>query len=132
MRAFVNRHEPEWRWWGADGGNSRLPLGALTLLRPGMAFEEAAPATGWLCRLRLAADTTNQGVPKANLTQLLSLRVDGMVAEASLSESKADRYYLAPLGANATARGMHRAEAEVKEIATGRSKRISCVWRNDG
>lgn len=132
LRAFVNRHEPEWRWWGADGRNSRLPLGALTLLRPGMAFEEAAPATGLALRLRLAADTTNQGAPKANLTQLLSLRVDGMVAEASLSESKADRYYLAPLGANATASGMHRAEAEVKEIATGRSERISCVWRNDG
>ncbi len=132
LREFVNKHAAEWRWWGEDGRNSRLPLGSLTLLRPGMPFEEGAPRDGFVLRLRLAADTTNQGVPKEDLAQLLSLRVDGTVVNATLHESKTDRHYLAVLGGNAAASGAHRAEAEVKEIATGRSERISCAWRNEG
>ncbi|MCC6264160.1 MAG: prenyltransferase [Bryobacterales bacterium] len=129
LREFVNSREAEWRWWGKDGRNSRLPLGALTLLRPGMQFEEGAPSKGFALRLRLAAETTNQGVPKASRAELVSLRVDGQTVDAPLRESKTDRYHLASLELSDTAGILHRAEADIKDTGAGRTETLACSWR---
>lgn len=128
LRAFVNRHEQEWRWWGEDGRNARLPLGSLTLLQPGMRFEEGAPEHGLSLRLRLAAETTNQGVPTENRAELLELRVDGETLDAPLRESKGDRYHLASWEESDFPGIRHRAEAIIRDLATGRTERLECTW----
>lgn len=128
LRSFVNRREAEWRWWGADGKNSRLPLGSLTLLRPGMPFEEGAPTQGLALRLRLAADTTNQGVPKANLAKLVELRVDGRVVDFPVLASNSDRYHIFWETESDTTEMLHRAEADILDVETGRKMTLACSW----
>lgn len=128
LRDFVMRHETEWRWWGEDGKNSRLPLGSLVLLRPGMPFEEGVPEKGLALRLRLAADSTTQAIPKATHAELVALRVDGRTVDAPLKETKNDRYHYVTLEDDAATGKRHRAEAEVRDVQTGRTERIVCTW----
>ena len=124
LRELIFRRQAEWKWWGEDALN-RTPPGSLVALRPGLPFEAGAPQEGIALRLRLAADTTNQGVPKQDLAELLAFRIDGNPATMERKESASDRYHHLELP---DLPGTHIAEAELKDLSTGRQTTISATW----
>lgn len=131
VREAVARQEAKWKWWDASGRPSRRPGASLVLLRPGMMFESAAPAAeapeDLALRLRLWQDNTQQGKPAEPRAELVSLRVDGKQISPQLRETPADRFLLASLR---RAPGEHRAEAQVRLLASGALQTHAVSWRD--
>jgi hypothetical protein len=125
VRAFVGKREREWRWWDDQGQQARRPPASLVLLRPGMAFEIGTPFTGVSLRLRLWQENTGQALPREPRAELVRMRVDGQTVAPTLTETNDDRYYLLPLSDKP---GAHRAEAEVRELLSGRTTTVSTSW----
>ncbi len=129
VREAVRKREAQWKWWDAAGRPSRRPAASLVLLRPGTSFETGAPHAeakdDLALRLRLWQDNSQQGRPKDARAELVSLRVDGKHATPTLHDSAADRYYLLPLR---RLPGTHRAEAEVRLLASGKVETHTVAW----
>jgi hypothetical protein len=129
VREFAQRRAQQWTWWDKDGQQSRRPAASMVLLRPGMRFEAGAPVDGSdpALRIRLWQNNTQMGGPAAPRTELVSLQVDG--AAVTVPEprvTKADRYYLVPVGRQLP--GEHRAEAQVRLLDTGKLTACSVSW----
>jgi hypothetical protein len=125
VRAFVGKREREWSWWDEQGRQSRRPVASLVLLRPGMPFEIGAPSAGVALRLRLWQENTGQALPREPRAELVRMRVDGQTVAPALTETNDDRFYLLALP---DAPGAHRAEAEVRELQSGRITTVSTSW----
>lgn len=125
LRDFVRQREARWRWWDATGAPARRPAASLVLLRPGMRFETGVPTEGIALRLRLWQENTGQGLPREPRTELVRLRVDGREVTPQLVETRSDRYYLhhAP-----DQPGAHRAEADIRILASGAITTASAQW----
>lgn len=130
VRDFVTRNGKQWQWWDAAGQPNRRPAASLVLLQPGMPFEAGAPAPGaageTALRLRLWQDNSQQGRPGEPRAQLVSLRVDGKQVSPEERSTAADRYHLFPMRHSP---GEHRAEAEVRVLASGRTETFRLAWR---
>ncbi|HZO51718.1 MAG TPA: prenyltransferase/squalene oxidase repeat-containing protein [Bryobacteraceae bacterium] len=131
VRESVMRHEAEWRWWDKLGQPARRPGASLVLLRPGMPFEAGAPAVNaqrdLALRLRLWQDNSQQGKPAEPRAELVAMKVDGKEVSPELRASAADRYFLLPLRRSP---GEHRAEAEVRLLASRQIKTYSVSWHD--
>lgn len=131
VREAVVRQEGSWKWWDSSGKPSRRPSASLMLLRPGVSFEAGAPPADakedLALRLRLWQDNSQQGRPTQARAELVALRVDGKKTEPELRETTADRYYLLPLKRVA---GEHRAEADVRLLASGDLVTHTVRWRD--
>lgn len=125
LRDFVQRRAERWRWWDASGAQARRPAAALVLLRPGMRFEAGVPAAGAALRLRLWHENTGQALPREPRTELVRLRVDGAPVEPKLVETRSDRYFLCPAPDTG---GAHRAEAEIRLLASGKITTVATAW----
>lgn len=126
VRDFIRKREREWRWWDDRGRQARRPAASLVLLRPGMRFETAAPESGLAIRLRLWQENTGQALPREPRAELVRMTVDGVVVSPVLKESRDDRFYLHTL---ADTPGVHRAEAVVRELESGRTSTFSTDWK---
>jgi hypothetical protein len=129
VRDFVNKRESRWRWWDGTGKPARRPGGSLVLLRPGTPLEEGAPPASaenaLALRLRLWHDNTQQGRPTEPRIELLAMSVDGKKVTPELRSTQADRYYLLPLQKTP---GIHRAEAELRILESGRTETCETAW----
>jgi hypothetical protein len=101
VREFLMAHQDQWAWWGKDGAARERPPASLAVLRPGTPFEAGAPAEGVAVRLRLWADNTGQGTPRAPRTELVSLQIDGRDVTPREVASANDRYLICPAPAGA-------------------------------
>ena len=115
VRAFVEARRGEWCWWNPAGRPALRPPASVVVLRAGMRFEEGAPAEGAAVRVRLWQDNNGQGLPVQPRTELISLQVNGRLAEAEERKAKNDRYFLYHAAASAD---IH-AEAQVRVLETG-------------
>ncbi|MEP7366454.1 MAG: prenyltransferase, partial [Acidobacteriota bacterium] len=131
VRDAVMKQEASWRWWDATGQPSRRPAASLVLLRPGMPFEAGAPEPDAqqdrTLRLRLWQDNSQQGKPVQPRAELVVLRVDGTPVSPEIREPAGDRYFLLPVRRKP---GEHRAEAEVRVLASGKVETHSVSWRD--
>jgi hypothetical protein len=96
VRDFLISNQDQWSWWGKGGESRERPAASLAVLRPGMAFEAGTPTEGAAVRLRLWADNTGQGVPRAPRTELVSLEIDGRQKAMREVSTANDRYLIAP------------------------------------
>ena len=131
VREFVMKHARQWSWWDEAGHPARRPGASLVLLRPGMPFEAGAPSPAAqeeaALRLRIWHDNSQQGRPTEPRAELIGLRVDGKQASPDLRVTATDRYHLLPLRRSP---GEHKAEAEVRHLASGRIEICSASWRD--
>jgi hypothetical protein len=126
VREIVAGREAVWRWWDGRDNQAKRPAASIVVLRPGMPFEVAAPATGLALRVRLRGENSGQGLPQAPRSELVELRVNGRTVQSKADESKHDRYYLVDLP---DAPGEHRAEASVRLLDTGRIVNVEQQWK---
>lgn len=125
VRDFIAKRQREWRWWDDAGMQARRPAASLVLLRPGMPFESGAPSSGLALRLRLWHENTGQALPREPRAELVQMRVDGNTVTPSLTATNDDRYHLFALPESP---GAHRAEAEVRELQSGRTTTLTTSW----
>lgn len=114
VRDYIAARKDEWSWWGANEQKRKCPLAMLTVLRPGMKFEEGTPQQGIAVRVRLRFATganPTKGILTQAETELVSMRVDGeLVAPRSVIKAH-DRYL-------------------IYEIPSGEPKRVVIVVRD--
>jgi hypothetical protein len=131
VRNAVAAQEARWKWWDAAGQPSRRPGASLVLLRPGMPFEAGAPPADaqqdLALRLRLWRDNTQQGKPAEPRAEFVSLHVDGKPVSPELRETPADLFLIASLRRTP---GEHRAEAQVRLLASGALETHAISWRD--
>jgi hypothetical protein len=118
---FVRAREQTWRWW--DNPAVQRPMVSLVALTPNDPFEAGRPERGVALRVRCAWENTAQGLAKAPLAELVSLRVDDREVQPELIARKRpnglfdDHAHVFPIPADAP-RGKHRATAVVRVLAT--------------
>lgn len=117
---FVRAHELDWRWW--DNPAIQRPPVSLVAVRPEDRFEDARPERGVMLRVRCQRVNSTTGLPKAPVTELVSLTVDGRqvtpkrvtVGRAQAPTDVHDQFWI-----EAPAEGRHTATAVVRVLATG-------------
>jgi hypothetical protein len=77
VQEFLRAREVEWKWWRDKPDDLTRPPAIVTLVRAGDEFEKPAPKEGAALRVRCWWETTNQGVPKNQITELVSLSLEG-------------------------------------------------------
>jgi hypothetical protein len=118
---FVRAREQTWRWW--DNPAVQRPMVSLVALTPNDPFEAGRPERGVALRVRCAWENTAQGLAKAPLAELVSLRVDDREVQPELIARQRpnglfdDHAHVFPIPADAP-RGKHRATAVVRVLAT--------------
>ncbi len=124
VQEFLRAREAEWKWWGDKPDALTRPPVIVTLVRAGDAFEKGAPENGAALRVRCWWETTNQGVPKTQVAELLDLTLDGKQINAQEITPKgpqgnrSDHYYLAP--APNLLPGVHAGVAHLRMRASGK------------
>ncbi|HZL25397.1 MAG TPA: prenyltransferase/squalene oxidase repeat-containing protein [Acidobacteriaceae bacterium] len=124
VRAHIAARENEWSWWGANAQKRRRPLAMLTVLRPGMKFEDGAPDQGTAVRVRLRFNAGKnptralQGDPES---ELVSMHVDGQQVEPHSVVKPHDRYLIQEI-ANPAAK---KVTITVRDLATKEEQTVS-------
>ena len=122
VRDHVLAREAEWRWW--DNPAITRPKVSLVALTPADTLEAGRPERGVALRVRCAWENTAQGLPKAPLSELVRLTVDGREVRPSVVErrrpngQREDHYHLHLLPAAEPPAG-HEATVVVRDTATG-------------
>lgn len=114
VRDYIAAREREWSWWGVNSQKRKRPLAAMTVLRPGMKFEEGVPQTGIAVRLRLrfsAGKNPSRAMQGEAESELISMRIDGDPVSPRSVVNPHDRYL-------------------IYEIPDGRAKQIEIVVRD--
>jgi hypothetical protein len=122
VRDAMAARENEWSWWGENQEKRRLPLAMLTVLRPGMKFEEGAPQQGIAVRLRLrfsAGRSPTRALQQEPETELVSLQVDGKPVESRPVVMPHDRYLVYEMP-----EGGKEAVAVVRDLASKREETL--------
>lgn len=97
VRDFIATHESEWSWWDVNSQKRKRPLAVLTVLRPGMKFEEGVPETGVSVRVRLrfaAGKNPSRAMQGEAETELISMRIDGRNVDPRSVVNPHDRYLI--------------------------------------
>jgi prenyltransferase beta subunit len=95
VKEFAMARQEQWSWWDKAGERRKLPLGALTVLRPGMPFEKDLPTSGVALRLRLsyAPENPSRIMQTDPVSELVSLQVDGQTVQPELIAKEHDTSY---------------------------------------
>ena len=117
VREFLMKNQDQWTWWGKDGelGSVRGVAGSAA---SGDGVRSRDAGGRGAIRLRLWADNTGQGVPRAARTELVSLEIDGRQTAMREVSTANDRYLIAPAPA-----GSRRVSARVRALSR---RRKSC------
>jgi hypothetical protein len=127
VREAIATRENEWSWWGANAQKRALPLAMLTVLRPGMKFEDGAPQEGMAVRLRLrfsGGKNPTRDLQEEPESELVSLQVDGKAVQPRSVVKPHDRYLIYELP-----EGGGEAVAVVREIASNREETLKAALR---
>ncbi|MEO6923948.1 MAG: prenyltransferase/squalene oxidase repeat-containing protein, partial [Acidobacteriaceae bacterium] len=127
VREFIAERENEWSWWGQNRDKRSVPLAMLTVLRPGMAFEDGAPQQGVAVRLRLryTGGSPTSSLQKDPQSELVSLQIDGKSVEPRSVIKEHDRYLIYDLvGADA-----QQVVAVVRDLRTRKQQTLKAFLR---
>jgi hypothetical protein len=122
VRDFLMARQNQWIWWGRDGEARERPAASLTVLRPGTPFEAGTPTEGAVVRIRLWADNTGQGVPRAPRAELVSLQIDERESVPREVATQNDRYLICPAPP-----GARRVTARVRALDSRKETVLTAV-----
>jgi hypothetical protein len=121
VRQFIADRQQNWSWWGES--HSNLPLGMLTVLRPNMPFEIAAPKSGVSIRVRLRfglGDSPNKAVLHERQSELVSMQIDGHEVSPEEIVLEHDRYLIH----HVLKAGPRTATVVVRDLASQRTETL--------
>ena len=118
---FVRERQSQWQWW--DDPTREPPPVSVVAVKPDDQWEAAKPERGVTIRVRCRWDSTTQGLPKIQRTELIRLTVDGREVTPTLFAPQAkwgafqDHYHYYRIAEPTP--GTHAATAKVRVLRTG-------------